>query len=600
MNALKHINKYFLKYKWRFLAGIIFITASNLFAVYPAQITRIAIDYVTESNQIHEQFDGSNLQIVLFKNYTTIFLFFLLLILVSTLLKGLFMFFMRQTIIVMSRLIEYDLKNEIFNHYQQLELEFYKRNNTGDLMARISEDVSQVRMYIGPAIMYSINLIVTFILVVSIMLSISPMLTFYVILPLPFLSLGVYGVSSIINKKSEGIQKQVSKLSSFTQEAFSGIRVLKAFNREGSSAQAFEAESKKYKFLSLDLVRTDAVFQPLIIILIGLSTLLTIYIGGLQTINGQISIGNIVEFVLYVNMLTWPVTAIGWVTSIIQRASASQKRINEFLQTKSQIINPTEEKMEVIGKVEFKNVSFVYEDSGIKALQNVSFTIEAGESLAIIGKTGSGKSTIASLFCRMYDTTEGQIIIDNKNISEWNLNVLRSSIGYVPQEAFLFSDTISNNIAFGIKENMQLSKIEQAAKDAAIYDNITSFPNGFNTMVGERGITLSGGQKQRISIARAIIKYPQILLFDDCLSAVDTETEDAILKNLARIMKRKTTLIISHRLSSVKQASHIIVLDNGRVVEEGSHSELLNHNKGVYKQLYEAQLIEDGELRTKK
>lgn len=581
------------------MAGIIFITVSNLFAVYPAQITRIAIDYVTESNQIHQQFDASNLQQILFKNYTNVFLFFLLLILGSTLLKGVFMFFMRQTIIVMSRLIEYDLKNEIFNHYQQLELGFYKRNNTGDLMARISEDVSQVRMYIGPAIMYSINLIVTFILVISIMLSISPMLTLYVILPLPFLSIGVYAVSSIINKKSEGIQRQISKLSSFTQEAFSGIRVLKAFNREDSSAQAFEEESKKYKFLSLDLVRTDAIFQPLIIVLIGLSTLLTIYIGGLQTINGQISIGNIVEFVLYVNMLTWPVTAIGWVTSIIQRAAASQKRINEFLQTKPQIVNPTEDNMEVKGKVEFKNVSFTYEDSGIKALQNVSFTIEAGESLAIIGKTGSGKSTIASLFCRMYDTSEGQIFIDDKNIKECNLNALRSSIGYVPQEAFLFSDTIANNIAFGLKENIQKAGIEQAAKDAAIYDNITNFPDGFNTMVGERGITLSGGQKQRISIARAIVKQPQILLFDDCLSAVDTETEDIILKNLARIMKGKTTLIISHRVSSVKQASHIIVLDNGKIVEEGSHNELLSNNKGVYKQLYEAQLMEDGALKSK-
>ncbi len=599
MDALKHINKYFVKYKWRFLAGILFITVSNLFAVYPAQITRIAIDYVAESNQIHQQFDASNLQQILFKNYTHVFLFFLLLILGSTLLKGLFMFFMRQTIIVMSRLIEYDLKNEIFNHYQQLELGFYKRNNTGDLMARISEDVSQVRMYIGPAIMYSINLIVTFVLVISIMLSISPMLTLYVILPLPFLSIGVYAVSSVINKKSEGIQRQISKLSSFTQEAFSGIRVLKAFNREDSSAKAFEEESKKYKFLSLDLVRTDAVFQPLIIILIGLSTLLTIYIGGLQTINGQISIGNIVEFVLYVNMLTWPVTAIGWVTSIIQRASASQKRINEFLQTKPQIVNPTEDKMEVKGKVEFKNVNFTYEDSNIKALQNVSFTIEAGESLAIIGKTGSGKSTIASLFCRMYDTSAGQIFIDNKNIKEWNLNALRSSIGYVPQEAFLFSDTIANNIAFGLKENIQKENIEQAAKDAAIYDNITNFPDGFNTLVGERGITLSGGQKQRISIARAIVKQPQILLFDDCLSAVDTETEDTILKNLARLMKGKTTLIISHRVSSVKQASHIIVLDNGRIVEEGSHSKLLFNNNGFYKQLYEAQLMEDDALKSK-
>ncbi len=581
------------------MAGILFITVSNLFAVYPAQITRIAIDYVAESNQIHQQFDASNLQQILFKNYTHVFLFFLLLILGSTLLKGLFMFFMRQTIIVMSRLIEYDLKNEIFNHYQQLELGFYKRNNTGDLMARISEDVSQVRMYIGPAIMYSINLIVTFVLVISIMLSISPMLTLYVILPLPFLSIGVYAVSSVINKKSEGIQRQISKLSSFTQEAFSGIRVLKAFNREDSSAKAFEEESKKYKFLSLDLVRTDAVFQPLIIILIGLSTLLTIYIGGLQTINGQISIGNIVEFVLYVNMLTWPVTAIGWVTSIIQRASASQKRINEFLQTKPQIVNPTEDKMEVKGKVEFKNVNFTYEDSNIKALQNVSFTIEAGESLAIIGKTGSGKSTIASLFCRMYDTSAGQIFIDNKNIKEWNLNALRSSIGYVPQEAFLFSDTIANNIAFGLKENIQKENIEQAAKDAAIYDNITNFPDGFNTLVGERGITLSGGQKQRISIARAIVKQPQILLFDDCLSAVDTETEDTILKNLARLMKGKTTLIISHRVSSVKQASHIIVLDNGRIVEEGSHSKLLFNNNGFYKQLYEAQLMEDDALKSK-
>lgn len=569
------------------------MTISVLFAIYPAQLTRITIDYLVESKGLYQVFKESSLQPTLFNELATVFLLFFGLVVISSLVKGMFMFFMRQTIIVMSRHVEFDQKNDVFQHYQKLNLSFYKRNNTGDLMSRISEDVSQVRMYVGPAIMYSINLIVTFILVIIAMLRIDIELTLYTLLPLPVLSYGVYKVSSIINFKSSKIQGQLGKLSTVVQEAFSGIRVLKAFNREKYSAEQFEKESDAYKQLSLNLVKTDAYFQPIIALLIGLSTLLTIYIGGKQAIAGKISIGNIAEFVMYLSMLTWPVTAMGWVTSIIQRAAASQTRINEFLHIKPEIDDSQTQVVSISESIELRNVSFVYPDTGIKALHAVSFELKKGESLGIIGRTGSGKSTLANLLCRLYDPSEGSILIDKINLAEINLNSYRQCIGYVPQEVFLFSDSIKNNIAFGLKEDLiSEHKIHEAAKQAVVYDSIDAFPDKFEARLGERGITLSGGQKQRVSIARALIKSPALLIFDDCLSAVDTETEAAILYNLRQEMKNKFSVIISHRVSSVSAADKIIVLDEGKVCEQGSHTELLAA-KGVYHDLYRKQLVHE-------
>lgn len=575
--------------------GVLFITVSNLFAIYPAQITRFTIDYVGSSYQKYSIIKQTNLSDLLFSSYSKVFLFFFVIIIASTLLKGLFMFFMRQTIIIMSRLIEYDMKNEIFKKYQELDLTFYRKNNTGDLMARISEDVSQVRMYTGPAIMYSINLIVMFILVIATMVNINSTLTFYVLLPLPFLSFGVYYVSNKINKKSKLIQKQVSTLSTFVQEAFSGIRVIKAFNRENYSVNELKTESEKYKELSLSLVKTDALFQPVITLLIGLSSIFTIYIGGLEAIKGNITLGNIAEFVIYVNMLVWPVTAIGWVSSIIQKAAASQTRINEFLDTYPTIQYNHKALTKFNGKIEFKNVSFTYPDSGITALKNVSFVINKGETLAIIGKTGSGKTTIAALICGLYSNFEGSILIDNDPIREINIYDLRKQLGYVPQDVFLFSDSIKNNIAFGFDNSeidSNMDKIILAAKNACVYENIIAFKEGFETKVGERGVTLSGGQKQRISIARAIIKNPNLLLFDDCLSAVDTETESKILENLKLVMQNKTSVIISHRVSTVKNATTIIVLDNGEILEKGNHLALLER-KAFYYSMHNSQLLKE-------
>jgi ATP-binding cassette subfamily B protein len=526
------------------------------------------------------------------------FLFFGFVILLTALLKGVFMFLMRQTIVVMSRFIEYDLKNEIYDHYQNLSLAFFKRNNTGDLMARITEDVSKVRMYVGPAILYAINLIVLFALVIYNMLEVSVSLTAYVLLPLPILSFTIYHVSRMINIRSERVQRQLSELSTFVQEGFSGIRVLKAYAKEEQWGAAFEKETERYKETSLELVQINAVFFPTMLILIGLSTVLTVYIGGKQAMAGIITTGNIAEFIIYINMLTWPVAAIGWITSIIQRASASQQRINEFLETQPEIQNTNTDPLEVEGRITFKNVGFVYPDSGIKALDGVNFDVKPGESLAILGRTGSGKSTIASLITRTYDITEGELLIDGKELKGLNLDAIRSNIGYVPQDVFLFSDSISNNISFGVDSDENLEKrVQTAAKQADIYSNIIEFPFGFETRVGERGITLSGGQKQRISIARAIIRDPQILIFDDCLSAVDTETEEKILAHLKDLMNGKTTVIISHRVSSVKHADQIIVLDKGRIIEHGKHTELLALDQ-AYASLYRKQLLEDDQRKT--
>lgn len=591
MKELAYLNKFFYKYKKHLLPGAVFVILSNLFAVLPAQVIRIAFDLVNENIALYRLFNGFEQQQITYKIFASSLLLFGSLVLLLALIRGLFLFFMRQTIILTSRRIEYDLKNEIYAHYQQLTLAFYRRNNTGDLMARATEDVSRVRMYIGPAIMYTINTAVLFALTIVAMLSVNVTLTIYCLCPLPILVFGIYKVNRIINLKSERIQQRLSKLSSFVQESFSGIRVIKAYGREGFVRDGFNLQSQNYKQESLDLAKTQALFFPLMLTMIGLSTLITIYIGGLQVIAGTITAGNILEFIVYVNQLTFPITSLGWVTMLIQRGAASQKRINEFLKTVPEIVNTNFDIQHIEGNIKFDNVSFIYPDTGIKALENISFEIKKGDVLAIIGKTGSGKSTLANLLMRMYDVTEGQISIDNINIKNLNLDNYRSNIGFVPQEVFLFSDTIARNIAFG-NDSLNMPQVIQATKNAAVYHNIMGFTNQFETYIGERGITLSGGQKQRISIARGIIKSPKILILDDCLSAVDTQTEEEILHNLNRIMQNKTSIIIAHRISTIKNADNIIVLENGKVVEQGSHTNLMAL-KGAYTDLYEKQLLEE-------
>ncbi|WP_144604568.1 ABC transporter ATP-binding protein [Algoriphagus algorifonticola] len=587
MKPLWRLNKYLYKYKGLLLLGILFTVISNIFVIIPAQLVRLAIDYVVESSVIFKPLELGGLGDIASENFLKFVLVFGVLILVMALLRGFFLFLIRQTIIIMSRRIEYDMKNEIFEKYQNLSLSFYRKNSTGDLMARITEDVSRVRMYLGPAIMYGLNLLILFPLVISYMIMVNPELTLYSLLPLPVLSISIYFVNNLINERSEKIQRSLSNLSTFTQEAFSGIRVLKAFVRENDSVRDFSDASEEYKVKSIRLTRVNALFFPLIMALVGISTIITVYIGGLQVINGDIGYGVIAEFILYVNMLTWPVTSLGWVTSIVQRAAASQTRINEFLDEENHIISTEEAKDEIQGTIELKNLSFVYPDSGVKALDQVSFSIQSGQTLGIIGTTGSGKSTIANLLMRMYDPAEGQILIDGKPIESFDISHLRKNIGYVPQDVFLFSDTIGNNIAFGLDQT-EKEIVEQAAKDADVYKNIVDFPKGFETMLGERGITLSGGQKQRVSIARAIAKEPKILILDDCLSAVDTKTENVILNALKKIMKNRTSVIISHRVSSAKLADQIIVLDDGKIIERGNHQSLMEQ-KGVYAELYEKQ-----------
>jgi len=595
MRALYTINKYFWKYRWRLFLGILFVSISNLFAIYPAQVIRKALDTVLEATKNYKLAGEGVESKLIYSELTEQLLIFAALVLGFAILKGFFLFTTRMTIIVMSRLIEYDMKNAIFEQYQNLELAFYRKNNTGDLMNRISDDVSKVRMYFGPAIMYTINLVVLFTFVITAMLNVSVELTVYVLTPLPLLSIGIYYVSNIINKKSEVIQRQLSAINTYVQEAFSGIRVIKAYNQQLDKEAYFKNELEDYKNKNLDLVKVNAVFMPLMTLLIGVSTIMTIFIGGRLAMDGQISMGNIAEFVIYVNMLTWPVASLGWVTSLVQRAAASQERINEFMDTKASIVNPSKEQMEINGNIEFKNVSFTYPDSGIKALQNISLKINAGESVAILGRTGAGKSSLASLVSRLYDPDNGSILIDGKDIKTLNLDILRKSVGYVPQDVFLFSETIAENIAFGTQLDISREEIEQAAKNAEIYDNIKGFPKGFETKLGERGITISGGQKQRISIARAIVGKPHILIFDDCLSAVDTETEKGIINNLTSVMKDKTTLIISHRVSSVAHCDQIFVLDDGKVLEQGTHESLLKNESTAYAELYRKQLTEEQE-----
>lgn len=591
MKELKYLNKYLIRYKWHLILGLVFVIISNLFQIFPAQMVRHSIDLVVDNIRVYRSFTGTENQATFFQVFARGILIYALLILLMALLRGVFLYFVRQTLIVMSRLVEYDLKNDIFQHYQSLPLAFYRRNNTGDLMNRISEDVGRVRMYLGPSIMYGLQLVTLFFMLIPIMFAISSTLTWYALVPLPILSLSIFYVNTIIEHRSEEIQKSQSRLSTFVQEAFSGIRVIKSFTRENESVKNFTSESDEYKRQSIKLTRVQALFFPLIMGLIGLSTILTVYAGSVEVINGSLTFGNIAEFIIYVNLLTWPVASLGWTISLVQRAEASQKRINEFLKTSTDIISKEDIVREIQGKIEFDHVSFTYPDTGIRALKNISFKIDPGESLAIIGTTGAGKSTVANLISRLYDVTAGEIRIDNIPLRDYSLLTLRSQTGVVPQDVFLFSDTIFNNIAFGLDQPDE-DRVLQAAKDSDVYANIMAFPLGFNTRVGERGITLSGGQKQRVSIARAVVREPKILILDDALSAVDTKTENTILNSMKRIMQNRTSIIISHRVSSAKLASKIIVLHDGEIIEEGTHDDLLM-KKGTYQELYEKQMQVD-------
>lgn len=581
MKELQYINKYFYKYRGRLLLGLVITVIARIFTLI------VPVKIGDSIDAVRSHLDGEITREVLKSEL----LDNILLLLGAALLSGFFTFLMRQTIIVVSRYIEFDLKNEVYAHYQRLSLGFYKQNRTGDLMSRISEDVSKVRMYVGPALMYSVTTLTLFVVVISYMFYKAPLLSLYAIAPLPVLSIAIYKLSVAIHKRSTIVQQYLAKLTTFTQESFSGISVIKAYGIEPRTQDSFETLAEGSKEKNIDLVKVQALFFPLMILLIGVSNILVVYIGGNMFINGQIQdLGTIVEFLIYVNMLTWPVAIVGWVTSMVQQAEASQKRINEFLKEEPEITNLASTTSEIEGKIQFNDLSFTYPDTNITALKNVSFSVHPGETLAIIGNTGSGKSTILELIGRLYEVEDRQLTIDDIPLKELDLESVRSSIGYVPQDAFLFSDTIRNNIRFG-KAEASDEEIIEATKNAAVHDNIVGFSKGYDTVLGERGITLSGGQKQRVSIARAIIKDPRILLFDDCLSAVDTETEEEILQNLHRIAQNKTTIIVSHRVSSAKNADKIIVLEEGKVIQQGTHTELINVD-GYYKELYAKQLLE--------
>lgn len=581
------------KYKFRLLLGVVFIVISNLFSVVPAKVTSTTIDFVAQNISSYKNIKGTASEENWLNNFSLKFVGFLALIVAFTLLRGVFMFFMRQTIIVMSRLIEYDMKKEIFDKLLNLPVKFYKHNNTGDLMARMSEDVSQVRMYIGPAIMYAVNLLVMFIVVVYAMLKVDVKLTLYVLTPLPILSYVVYKISSVINRQSAAIQKKIAELSTFSQETFSGIRIIQAYAKEENTFKKMQDLANEYRQLALKQVKTDSLFQPSITFLIGLSTLFTIYIGGIQAIDGKISTGNIAEFVIYVNMLTWPVTSLGWVSSLIQKAAASQDRIL-FLMNQEVVSNSKNSKtFSFESSIEFKNVSLYFPYSNIYALKDVSFSLKKGQSLGIIGKTGSGKSSIIALLNRFYEPTKGEITIDGINIKDISIETLRKNMGIVPQDVFLFSDTVQNNIGFSAKGyNAPLPEIEKAAAFASISKNIMDLPQAYETIVGERGVTLSGGQKQRISIARAYLSNPEIFIMDDSLSAVDTHTEDEILKNLAEFQQGRTSIIVGHRISSMKNVDKITVLEKGEVLEQGTPAELLE-KKGYFYELTKIQMDEN-------
>ena len=618
MKNLAQLNVFFWKYRGRLLAGFILIVFGNIFSVYAPVVVRDGIDFLADALRVKDTLDQpaivqspstfqhiaswfsnapSTIELTN-ENYADtvikIGLLLAVLYLVMYLIKGVFLFYQRQALIVMSRHIEFDIKNMVYHKYQELDYSFYKRNRTGDLMNRISEDVNRVRMYVGPAVMYTLNLLVLLIMCTVVMLQIDVELTLYTLSPLPFMMIAIFYVSKTINKKTDLVQQQQSKLSTIVQESISGIRVLRAFGREQSFSETFASESEHYKKKQLQLVKIDALFLPVIVILVGLSTILTVYVGSQKVMAGELSPGVIVQFVFYVNILTWPFAVVGWVTSLVQKAEASQARINEFLHTQPDIADHPDAKPFKAGTIRFENISYTYPDSGIRALQNINLEIQPGTSLGVIGRTGSGKTTLAQLIPRMIDPTDGQLTIHNTPISQLNTSQLRQHIGYVPQEVFLFSDSIRNNITFGAEADD--NSIIESARTADVHDNIVSFPQQYETLLGERGINLSGGQKQRISIARAIIKNPQILLFDDCLSAVDTHTEDRIIKKLKNLMKGKTSIIIAHRISTVKEADQIIYLDQGKILERGTHTELLALN-GSYASLYRKQLLEEQESR---
>ena len=581
MKSLSYLNKYFVKYKWRFILGILFTVISNYFGVKMPVYVQDTVDSMLNNDSV------SGIEQALWLSLQVGGIYILL-----SLGKGFFLFLMRQTIIVMSRFIEFDLKNEIFAHYQKLDLAFFKRNTTGDLMNRISEDVGLVRMYLGPGIMYSVNLVVLFAMNLTQMIKISPKLTLFVLIPLPLMSFLIYKVSARMNQLSGSVQREQSMLSTIAQETFAGIRVIKAYNRQEEVSDKFAETAENYRKKSMSLVIVNALFMPTILFLIGLSTLIAIYLGGLMYYEEKISYGNIVAFIFFVNNMTWPFASIGWVTSIIQRAAASQTRINEFLKIKPEISNSNFQPFDFQGEIEFKNVSFTYPNTGIQALKNISFHLRKGDTLAVVGRTGSGKSSIIQLLMRQYDCTSGEILIDGLPIQQINLDAYRGQSGVVSQDVFLFSDSIANNLKFGAK-NVEVTETEliTITKDAHVYHNIADFPDQFETILGERGVNLSGGQKQRISIARALLGKPKLLLLDDCLSAVDTETEDTILRNLKKGEKDRTSVVVSHRISTTRNANKILVLNEGQIIENGDHNTLVNLN-GVYAEMYKSQLTE--------
>jgi ATP-binding cassette, subfamily B, multidrug efflux pump len=587
VRSLKAVNQYFLTYKWRLLFGIVFIVLSNYFGVLAPGVIREAIDTIIAEAKHSNWFRDTSFQQAFSQHFYNQVLMFTGLAVLFALLRGVFLFFTRQTIIVMSRHIEFDQKNDIYQHLQRLDYDFYKRNNTGDIMTRISEDVSRVRMYTGPGIMYTLNLVVLSALVVYRMFEVAPTLTLYAVIPLPVMLVTIYYVNQIVERKSELIQAQLSNLTTMAQETFSGIRVIKAFVQENNFINRFAKESEEYRSRTLSMVRTDAFFYPVMLLLVGMSTVITIFVGGRQVINGEITPGVIAEFIIYINMVTWPFAMVGWVSALIQRAAVSQERINKILETQPSMSFGNVTQKELNGTIEFKNVTYTYPNTGITALHNINFKLKQGERLAVVGKTGSGKSTLAALLTRMFDTTEGEVLIDNRNIKQYDAETLRKNLAYVPQDVFLFSDTIANNIAFGETETVQ-PKVEEVATFASFHNEALVMQKGYETVIGERGITLSGGQKQRVSIARALMRDAPVLVLDDCLSAVDAHTEREIFHNLLTFIKNRTTVLVTHRVSAAAEFDRILVLHHGEMVEMGTHEELMRRD-GYYKKMVDLQ-----------